>query len=95
MSSTDLACATSLAGRRNECAALLDGLHIDVRLVLVHVGAEQPLPQPRRLHAGREGCSAISKTGFVENADVGFGEPGSLERLHRGVSVSKRIVDSD
>ena len=58
-------CMRDLTGEQangDERAAFLDGLPIDVRLMLININPEQPLPEPRLRHAGRKGWSAILKT---------------------------------
>ena len=53
-------------------AAVLNGLAIDVGLVLIDITAEQAIPEARLLDVGRQRGLAGLKAVAVENADVGF-----------------------
>ena len=80
---------------RNDHAAVFHGLAVDVRLVLMDIGAEQAMPQPGFFHAGRQAGSASLEAARVKHADVGFIEPSGLERLYSGLSMGGRVIYSN
>ena len=48
---------------RNDCAAVFDGLAIDIRLMFMNIGSEQPMPQASFFHARRQARSASLEAG--------------------------------
>jgi hypothetical protein len=79
----------------DERAAVLDSPPINIRLMLVDIGPEQPLPEPRLRYAGRKRRFAILQAGLVKNADVGFGKASGLQGLYGGVRMRACVVDGN
>src|ERR1700675_938444 len=80
---------------RDDRAAVFHGLAVDVRLMLMDIRAEQAMAQPSFFFAGRHADSASLQAARVKYANVGFIEPGGLERLYRRLGMGWSVVYSN